>query len=237
MKANVRHNALVRALKTCALAGLLAIPATVHAVVDLSGAWRILASPDDEVEIVQDGTTLWWSGRPGVVDPETGTFSVVMRRDPGCPDPPFTVEGTLIAPDILRVEGSGYMRWFTGVCELRVFSSMDLERVGSAGTPTATPSPRPTATPRPPACIGDCNRDRKVTIHELMLLVQCYGPRPTIDRIPCGVECADANASNAIEVNELVMAVNNALAGCPQSRRPRSGLAPTKPVRAQASRR
>lgn len=80
-------------------------------------------------------------------------------------------------------------------------------------TPTATivpstPTRRPTTGPLP--CVGDCDNAGTVAIGELILGVNIsLGSRPLTD-------CADfdANDSGAIEVHELVSAVNSALLGC-----------------------
>jgi sugar lactone lactonase YvrE len=59
-------------------------------------------------------------------------------------------------------------------------------------------------------CAGDCDGDRKVSIAELIRAI----------RIPIGLEAidicrsVDADGSSNVTINELIMAVNNALNGC-----------------------
>jgi hypothetical protein len=92
-------------------------------------------------------------------------------------------------------------------------TTIDIEVAESTATPTVTPIPatrtaRPTTGPLP--CVGDCDGNGSVAIGELITGVNIsLGSRPLTD-------CADfdANDSGAIEVNELVSAVNGALLGC-----------------------
>ncbi|HSP98650.1 MAG TPA: hypothetical protein VL049_15620, partial [Candidatus Dormibacteraeota bacterium] len=80
-------------------------------------------------------------------------------------------------------------------------------RTPASGTPTATP----TATSPLGPCVGDCNGDHVVTINELIT-----GVIIALEEQPVSICPAfDPSASNAVEINELVMGVNNALSGCP----------------------
>lgn len=66
-----------------------------------------------------------------------------------------------------------------------------------------------------PLCVGDCNRDRRVSIEELTRGVQIeLGERPASDCVPLLV-CDFA--SHVPSINCLVAAVDAALAGCPES--------------------
>ena len=75
---------------------------------------------------------------------------------------------------------------------------------------TSTATAPPTAAPTSIACIGDCNGSGSVTVDEIIAGV----------RIALGSQALEAcialdpNADNAVEVFELVAAVNNALTGC-----------------------
>jgi hypothetical protein len=70
-------------------------------------------------------------------------------------------------------------------------------------TPTVTPtSPEP--------CAGDCNRDRLVTIAELITGVRIELGQQLLDQCPT----LDARADGTVEIDELVRAVANALNGC-----------------------
>ncbi len=68
------------------------------------------------------------------------------------------------------------------------------------------------------ACIGDCNGDGKVSIDEILhgvcfLIGTCYtleGSRPCSALDPYG--------TGNLQVDVLLAAVDNALAGCPQTR-------------------
>jgi CSLREA domain-containing protein len=82
-------------------------------------------------------------------------------------------------------------------------------------TPTATMTPTsipPSATPAVPACLGDCNGDREVTVDEILVLVNiALGAQPTAN-CPAG----DLNGDGEITVDEIIGAVNLALTACPQ---------------------
>jgi hypothetical protein len=82
----------------------------------------------------------------------------------------------------------------------------------TATGPTATPTPSPTRTlaGTPQACAGDCNGDDKVTVNELVTLVNIALDNGSVAACPSG----DVNHDNAIMINELLTAVNNALNGC-----------------------
>src|SRR5262245_56228650 len=63
-------------------------------------------------------------------------------------------------------------------------------------------------------CVGDCNSDGRVTIDELIrgvvILLGAIVPPPMCDAL-------DANHDGQIQINELILAVNNALLGCPDA--------------------
>jgi hypothetical protein len=76
---------------------------------------------------------------------------------------------------------------------------------GRVGAVTA-----PTPTPTLPACIGDCGRDGKVTVDELLTMVSiALGNASVLD-----CQGGDANGDNHITVDEILRAVNDALNGC-----------------------
>lgn len=86
-------------------------------------------------------------------------------------------------------------------------------------TPSATPSPSPTGsapatatvTATPPACAGDCSGDGTVTVDELVMLVDIVLENGALTDCPVG----DADHDRAIAINDILVAVNNALRGCP----------------------
>jgi hypothetical protein len=76
-----------------------------------------------------------------------------------------------------------------------------------AGTPVPSVTPAPTVAP----CAGDCGLDRRVTVDELLEMVNiALGNAPATD-------CAagDPNGDEQITVDEILTALTNALAGCP----------------------
>jgi len=63
----------------------------------------------------------------------------------------------------------------------------------------------------PPPCVGDCNLDNDVAINELLTGVNIAIGSQSL------AACAsmDSDDSGTVAINEIVQAVNNALAGCP----------------------
>ena len=83
-------------------------------------------------------------------------------------------------------------------------------------TPSATPTgPTPTITPTrtPPACVGDCNGNGVVSVDEITLMVNIAFGDADIEQCLAG----DADGDGRIAINELLRAVNNLLAGCPNA--------------------
>lgn len=75
-------------------------------------------------------------------------------------------------------------------------------------SPTPTRTPRATPTPGP--CTGDCDRNGKVVVSELVTCVNIALDRA--DQVAC--PACDEDASGQVAVNELVAAVNAAIAEC-----------------------
>jgi hypothetical protein len=104
-------------------------------------------------------------------------------------------------------------------------------------TPTSTPQPSPTATaehtataslltptvvtPTPvPTCVGDCSGDSRVTIDEILTMVNiALG-----NALPATCVAGDANGDGQITVDEILAAVNNSLNGCSGALRADEGL-------------
>ncbi len=85
-----------------------------------------------------------------------------------------------------------------------------LNGMPSTGAPTSTPTGVPTATSTatPPPCYGDCNADGQVTVQEVLTMVNiALGNAP-------GSDC-NLDDDVDITVNQILVAVNNALNGCP----------------------
>jgi hypothetical protein len=82
-----------------------------------------------------------------------------------------------------------------------------------APTVTATPDvPTPTFPPTPPAatCVGDCDASGDVSIGELITGVNIARATLALDRCPA----FDPSGRGRVEINELIIAVSNALNGC-----------------------
>ncbi len=61
-----------------------------------------------------------------------------------------------------------------------------------------------------PACVGDCNGDERVTVDEVLAIVNI-----ALGTVPVsGCEAGDANGDGQVTVDEILTAVNNALNGC-----------------------
>lgn len=77
-------------------------------------------------------------------------------------------------------------------------------------TPTRTVAPGVSLTPQALACIGDCDRDRAVSVNELVTGVSIALDTASIERCPA----AGCSPDQRVGVDCLVQAVNAALAGC-----------------------
>lgn len=101
------------------------------------------------------------------------------------------------------------------VCTASTVCSAAGQCVAGAPPPTVTPTPTeganmPTATPTRPPCVGDCDNNDRVDVHELITSVNIALERAAFDT------CSeiDRNGNQAAEVNELVSAVNSSIRGC-----------------------
>lgn len=72
-------------------------------------------------------------------------------------------------------------------------------------TPTSTP-----ATPAP-ACAGDCNADRQVSIVDLTLVLNVVIGQVPLSQCPA----ADASGDGQLAIGDVIACVNSALNGCP----------------------
>ena len=77
-------------------------------------------------------------------------------------------------------------------------------------TETVTPTRTRTPSPTPPACVGDCNGNRVVTVDELIKGVNIALDIFTVSQC----RALDRNGSGEVTINELTAAVNAALDGC-----------------------
>ncbi len=82
--------------------------------------------------------------------------------------------------------------------------------VTASTTPTPTHSRTPPATPTSGPCYGDCNVDGRLSIDEVLTMVnQALGALP-LDRCAS----ADADGDGAVEIDEVLRAINATLFGC-----------------------
>lgn len=67
--------------------------------------------------------------------------------------------------------------------------------------------------PCPPVCVGDCAGNLRVTVNEILIMVNLA--LGNTGALSCAA--GDANADGQIRVNEILAAVNNVLNGCPRA--------------------
>ena len=77
-------------------------------------------------------------------------------------------------------------------------------------TPTPTFTPTPTDTPTPVSCPGDCNNDERVTVDDLLAMLNVALGAAGITSCKAG----DANHDGRIAIEDILTAVNSALNGC-----------------------
>jgi hypothetical protein len=95
----------------------------------------------------------------------------------------------------------------------------------TCGSSVASPTPTPTRTPSS-GCVGDCNDDGGVTIHELVLMVGvALGNFPMSD-----CEAGDANGDRKCTIDEMVGAVASVLNGCGAPGSPTATPRPSTPT-------
>jgi hypothetical protein len=86
----------------------------------------------------------------------------------------------------------------------------------AAGTP---PSSCPSL---PQICVGDCDSNGAVTVNELIMLVNIALGNLPLSACPAG---ADACVGGEVCINSIIVAINNALFGCPRLGRTCAGIA------------
>ena len=101
------------------------------------------------------------------------------------------------APGIDRDSGSGILDAFAA-------AQAAIAQVAATSTPTAE-TPTPTA-----ACVGDCDGNGAVTVHELITMVNIALGNTPISACNAG----DAEGDGEITITDIIAAVSNALAGC-----------------------
>ncbi len=78
--------------------------------------------------------------------------------------------------------------------------------------PTPTPSPTPTPTPQPLDCVGDCNKDGRVTVDEIVRGANIILGNRSLDFCPS----LDLDGDERVDVTDLIKAINAAVEGCHQ---------------------
>ncbi len=161
-----------------------------------------------------------------------GKRSVVRRyefyrytgpRDPENNEANACVNDDAPVPADAPVEGCSDLGDFIGAQNVAI-DAVALVAVEGTNTPSPQPSATPTvppaatatgaATPSPTAemaaCAGDCSGNGRVTIEELVTMVQIALGNAAVTTCAAG----DIGSDGAISIDELVLAVNDTLAGC-----------------------
>jgi hypothetical protein len=102
------------------------------------------------------------------------------------------------------------------------YAAQEFATPGLTLTPTRTITPTPTSTPAPTSemvCVGDCDGDGSVTINELITMVYS-ALNGVVTPTSCPAESQWCSDTGPPEINCIIIAVNNALYGCPVSQTP-----------------
>jgi hypothetical protein len=81
-------------------------------------------------------------------------------------------------------------------------------------TPSATFTPTPTPTPPASECVGDCSGDSRVTIDEIIRMVNIALSGDNVGLVCPGVDQWCSSGPAGVTINCIIEAVNNALYGC-----------------------
>jgi hypothetical protein len=136
------------------------------------------------------------AGTPGATSTATGTSTVGRTATPARSGTPTSTAITSVPTAPVTPTG-------TLTAATRASTHTPTERPSS----TASPTPSPTT---PGSCVGDCGGDAKVTIDELITLVNIALGTTALSACPAG----DRTHDGRITVDELITAVNAALTGC-----------------------
>lgn len=79
-----------------------------------------------------------------------------------------------------------------------------------SGALAQTPTPSPAPTPLSAQCTGDCSSNGKVTVTDIVTMVDIALQTAQLSACPAG----DANNDKLITIDEILTALNNALNGC-----------------------
>lgn len=162
---------------------------------------------------------------------EAGEITRVDLNDTGSPPPTFTATPLRPTPTVTPTRPVGVAtRTRTPTRNptpggptptmTRVVTGSPSATPSGSTTPSPSPTPTPDGEPSPTPdggpmcdvpCTGDCNGNCRVTINELIVLVDISLSEGTVDTCLAG----DPNGDERITINELVTAVARALNGCP----------------------
>jgi uncharacterized repeat protein (TIGR01451 family) len=128
----------------------------------------------------------------------------------GNPTPTLTPTATFTATPTRTPTATGTAT-FTGTATRTTTSTSTATPTSTATEVPSTSTPTLTATSALPPCTGDCNRDRMVTIGELLSMVNIGLGNTAVT----ACEAGDPNRDGMITINEILVGVRNALNGCP----------------------
>jgi len=167
-----------------------------------------------QVDITADVKDVVRAGAAGIgigwrtMDPPTGTSLDNLGN--GSAGPPGVGGSVMPYLEIERGESATP----TVVPATEVPTSTSMPTATEIPTATATWTSPPTSTPSPtrPAgsCIGDCDRDARVVIAELIMAVNIALGQADLEA--CTI--ADFDENGRVSINELIQAVTAALGGC-----------------------
>lgn len=105
----------------------------------------------------------------------------------------------------------------TSFADLTAEQGVDLAQATAVADPTVQMvlrdnqfTPTPTVTPTAGPCVGDCDGSGDVSVSEIIKGVNIALGDAALDTCPV----FDVNSNGTVDINELVIAVNNALTGC-----------------------
>ena len=102
---------------------------------------------------------------------------------------------------------------------IRIVTALLVVTALTIGPLSALAGVEPTATPTPPisvntACYGDCNGDGRVSVDELMTLINIVLGNFPVDACPLPRDCCHP-CPPGVYIDCMLVAISNALTGCP----------------------
>lgn len=123
------------------------------------------------------------------------------------------MRGTLSDVNHFVADVSGFIEILIPPPRYVTLGMVDGTRLAPLATYTPSASSTPTATPTP-ACSGDCDRDGRTTIAEVIAGVHCALSMVHALEPPC--PCLDRDGNGTVTANEIVGPLHSVLHGCPQ---------------------